>query len=439
MFFVIYDVFLYFFIFILLFISAIISGFEVACFSLNRKRIDKIKLTNPNLSEGFVYLLSNKKKLLSTLLIMNNFINITIILIFSYCIQKIKFFSISIFNIVISGNIIHTIFDVVFTTCIILFFGEIFPKIQAKLNPVPFVIFGFPLIKYGQWICSPLSDILLYLSNFIDKNLKKTDILSIDEISDVLTFASENLKTSDEDHKILKGVVNFGHTFVKQIMTARVDMFSISDDINFSMLINLVKQNGFSRIPVYHKAIDNIIGIIYAKDLLAYLDKLNLNWHFLIHEAYFVPENKKLDDLLIEFQEIKKHLAIVVDEYGGISGLISLEDIIEEIVGDIADEFDDEKNNYVQLKKSTYLFDGKTLLKDFYRTININEEIFGHYKGDAETLAGFIIEISEEFPKKNQIILFKNFQFQIEKLDRRRLKTIKVTILNHNNNKLQKS
>lgn len=431
--FVFYDVFLYLVVFFLLFISAIVSGSEVAFFSLNRKKINEIKLKNPKLAEGFIHLLSNKKRLLSTLLIMNNFTNITIILIFSYFIQKINFVNLLIFNFIISGNVIHIIVDLVLTSFVILFFGEIFPKIQAKLNPVPFVIFGFPLIKNVQLICNPFSDFLLYLSDYIEQKLKKTHFLSIDEVSDVLNFASENLNTSEEDYKILKSVVNFGHTFVKQVMTPRVDIFFISDDINFNVLLELVKENEFSRVPIYHEAIDNVIGIIYAKDLLSYLDQEYLNWHFLIHEAYFVPENKKLDNLLIEFQEMKKHMAIVVDEYGGVSGLISLEDIMEEIIGDISDEFDNEKNNYIKLKKSIYLFDGKTLLKDFYRTININEEIFDIYKGEADTLAGFIIEISEEFPKKNQIISFKNFQFQIEKLDKRRLKTIKVTILSHNN------
>lgn len=417
---------------LLIFLSAVVSGSEVAFFSLNRKKIDEIKSENPSLAEKFIKLLNNKKRLLSTLLILNNFINISIILTLVRISQKIKFSDVLIFNFFIRGQMVQAFFDLIFTTFIMVLFGEIFPKIQARINPVRFAKFGLPLIKNTQWIFNPFSNVLLYLSDFIDKNLQNKHFLSIHELSDVLTLASEDSGTSEEDQKILKGIVDFGSTFSKQIMTPRVDIFSVSYTTDFPKLLKLVLENGFSRIPIYRGTIDDIIGVVYAKDLLGHLDTLNFNWTSLIREVYFVPENKKLDDLLIEFQKIKKHLAIVVDEYGGVSGLISLEDIIEEIVGDISDEFDDDNLTYTKVNESIYIFDGKTLLKDFYRTTNTDEEVFENHKREADTLAGFIMEISEEFPKKSQKIYFKNFVFQIEKVDRRRLKSIKVSIINNN-------
>lgn len=424
-----YDILLLIFIIFLLFISAIISGSEVAFFSLTTKKIDKIKDQYPLLYNGIKKLLNNKNKLLSVLLIMNNFLNIAIILLLSYLNQKIKFSDFLIFNFYIKAKTFKVIFNLLFTTFLILFFGEILPKIYAKINPIRFIIFSFSLIKISEWIFNPFSNILLFLSNFIDVNFNKKESISMDDLSRVISLVSKDSNTTLEDHKILKGIIEFGNTFVKQIMTPRVDMFSISYKTDFLNLLKLVITNSFSRVPIYQDNIDNIIGVIYAKDLLSYLDKKKINWHFLIQDVYFVPENKKLDDLLIEFQKIKQHIAIVVDEYGGVSGLISLEDVIEEIVGDISDEFDDDKLTYNQLDKSVFLFDGKISLKDFYRVLNLESSFFHTYKGDADTLAGFIIEISKDFPRKNQIIFFKNFKFQIKKLDSRRLKIIKVTIL----------
>jgi len=408
--------------------SAIISGSEVAFFSLNKKSLEDLKQGNPIISDKFALLLNNKKKLLSTILILINSINIGIVLILSKLLEGIPFNSIEFLGFYISEENLRLLFDLVFITFIILVFAEILPKIYAKFNPIQMATLSYPFLYVSQIIFKPISAFLLFLSELIDKFLKNNSSLTIDELSQALELASEDKNTTKEDQKILEGIVNFGNTIAKQVMTPRVDMFAVKKKTNFPMLLKLVQENGYSRIPVFNENIDDVVGIIYAKDLISHLEKTNYNWHLLIREAYFVPENKKLDDLLMDFQEKKKHMAIVVDEYGGTSGIVSLEDVIEEIVGDISDEFDDEEVSFTKIDDSIFSIDGKTALKDFYRIINADEKDFEDKIGDADTLAGFLIENSENYPKKNQIIKYKNYSFQIEALDRRRLKMIKVTI-----------
>jgi len=277
-------------------------------------------------------------------------------------------------------------------------------------------------------ITAPLSKPLLGLNNMIEKRLgqKKSDF-SVDKLSQALELTSDNA-TTDEEQKILEGIVSFGRTETVQIMKPRTDVFAISDDDTYKKVLSEIVKKGFSRNPVYHENIDTIVGVLYAKDLLPHLSKTNFKWQALLREPIFVPENKKLDDLLKEFQEKKTHLAVVVDEYGGTSGIVTLEDIIEEIVGDITDEFDDEDLLYSKINEHNYIFEGKTSIKDFSKVLNIDEEFFEEEKGETETLAGFILEVSKKFPKKNEIIKFEHLTFKIEAIDKRRVKQVKVTI-----------
>lgn len=269
---------------------------------------------------------------------------------------------------------------------------------------------------------------LIALTKFIEKKLgNKNTNFSVETLSQALELTSEGA-TTKEEQKILEGIVNFGNTETVQIMKPRIDIFALSSDDSYEEVLDKILKNGYSRNPVYNENIDTIIGVLYAKDLLAHLDKKTFNWQNLIREAFFVPENKKLDDLLSDFKERKNHLAIVVDEYGGTSGLVTLEDVIEEIVGDINDEFDDDDLAYSKIDENTYVFEGKTSIKDFCRVLDDeDEEIFEEEKGESETIAGFILEISGKFPKKGEKINFKNYTFTIEALDKKRIRQVKAT------------
>jgi len=261
-----------------------------------------------------------------------------------------------------------------------------------------------------------------------DKLGKKKSNLSINHLSQALELASEG-DTTKEEQKILEGIVTFGNTDTKQVMRPRIDIFAVNEKMKFPEVLLEIKKNGYSRIPVFSENMDNVLGVLYVKDLLPYIDRKTFNWMSLIREPYFVPENKKLDDLLLEFQDKKNHLAVVVDEYGGTSGIVTLEDIIEEIVGDISDEFDDEDLVFSKLDDHNYVFDGKTTLKDFYRVVKIEEEDeFESKKGESETIAGFVLEISGSFPKIGEKVLFNTYTFVVESMDKKRLKRIKVTL-----------
>jgi gliding motility-associated protein GldE len=257
---------------------------------------------------------------------------------------------------------------------------------------------------------------------------KQKTSLSVDQLSQALELTSEG-DTTREEQKILEGIVSFGNTDTKQVMRPRIDIFALGEDMKFLEVLEEIKQHGYSRIPVFSDNIDKVTGVLYVKDLLMYIDRKNFNWLSLIREPYFVPENKKLDDLLLEFQEKKIHLAVVVDEYGGTSGIVTLEDIIEEIVGDISDEFDDEDLVFSKLDDLNYVFEGKTALKDFYRVAKIeDEDDFEEQKGESETIAGFVLEIAGSFPKRGEKVVFKNYEFVVESLDKKRLKQIKITL-----------
>jgi len=407
--------------FLLLLLSALISGAEVAFFSLSQVEIDKAIESKFNQQKTVVSLLENPQKLLATILIANNFINILIVLIFAYIGEAI-------FD-NIPSMILKFLIEIVLVTFLILLFGEVLPKVYATRNALKFASFMAYPLQFLNSILSVISVPLMSLTNVVENKLgKKQSNLSVEKLSQALELTSDEATTKDEQ-KILEGIVSFGNTETGQIMTPRIDIFALSDDEVYEDVISKIVKKGFSRNPVYHDNVDEIIGVLYAKDLLPHLNKKLFNWQKLVREPYFVPENKKLDDLLKEFQEKKNHLAVVVDEYGGTSGIITLEDVIEEIVGDINDEFDDDDISYSKIDANNYLFEGKTNLKDFYRIIDIETtEDFEDNKGESETIAGFILEVYGKFPKKNEIIKFKNYSFKIEAMDNKRIKKVKVTI-----------
>ena len=406
---------------ILLCLSALISGSEVAFFSLSQVDIDKALESKSSKEKAVVSLLENPKKLLATILISNNFINILIVLIFAYIGEHI-------FD-KITPIVLKFLIEVVLVTFLILLFGEVLPKIYATRNSLKFASFMAYPLKFLNSFLSIISLPLMSLTNFIERKLgKKQSNLSVEKLSQALELTSDQATTKDEQ-KILEGIVSFGNTETSQIMTPRIDIFAISDMEPYENVISQIVKKGYSRNPVYHENVDDIIGVLYAKDLLPHLNKKSFSWRKLIRDPYFVPENKKLDDLLKEFQEKKNHLAVVVDEYGGTSGIVTLEDVIEEIVGDINDEFDDDDISYSKIDNKNYLFEGKTNLKDFYKIIDIdNDELFDDNKGESETIAGFVLEVYGKFPKKNEIIKFENYSFKIEAMDNKRIKKVKVTI-----------
>ena len=408
---------------VLLLCSALISGAEVAFFSLTRSDLDEGMETKPSTYNHITLLLDKPKKLLATILVANNFINIAIVLLFAYLSES--FFN----SITIAW--LKFILEVVLVTFLILLFGEIIPKIYANRNRRKFAEFMAVPVRILDVVFSPLSLPMRRFTISIQKKLgKQKSNLSVDQLSHALELTSDK-ETSQEEHKILQGIVSFGNTDVRQIMRPRMDVFAINVEQKYLEIIPEIIENGYSRIPVFRESIDTIVGILYAKDLLPYLDRKQFDWTALIRDPFFVPENKKLDDLMLEFQSKKVHLAVVVDEYGGTSGLVSLEDVIEEIVGDISDEFDDDDLIYTKIDDYNYTFEGKTPLKDFYKILSLpDEDEFENHKGEAETVAGFVLEISGIFPRLNSKINFKNYVFTIEALDKKRIKQVKFTILN---------
>ena len=416
---------------VLLICSALISGAEVAFFSLSPTDFEATDDKSPSKRLAIVRrLLLRPKKLLATILIANNTINIAIVLLFE-SLSSVWFkgwdYSIDLYLFDMSAVFL---IKIGLATFLILLFGEILPKVYASRNKLIFSSFmAYPLNALDK-LFSPLSLPMRSATIYIENRFgKQKSGISVDQLSQALELTDEH-DTTQEEQKILKGIVTFGNTDTKQVMKPRMEIFALSEDTDYKEIMPEIVENGYSRIPVYKDSIDNITGILYVKDLMPHIDKKTLVWTELTREAYFVPENKKLDDLLNEFKDMKMHLAIVVDEYGGTSGLISLEDIIEEIVGEISDEFDDEDLVFSKLDDNTFVFEGKTPLKDFYKVIQLEDPaIFEEAKGEAETLAGFLLEISKGFPKKDEVINFNNYAFIIEAFDNRRIKQIKLSII----------
>ena len=408
---------------LLLLCSAIISGSEVALFSLSPTEIDELKEDHNSANNLIAKMVENPKKLLATILIANNLVNISIVLI-SPELTNFAFGG-------IKNPILRDVMDIGLVTFVLLLCGEILPKIYANRNNLVFAKRVAYFIYILDTIFTPISLPMKSFTVWIQKRLGKTKSnISVGQLSQALELASEE-DTTNEEKKLLESIVSFGNTETCEVMVPRVDIFALSEDTSFSEVLSEIVKIGYSRIPVYRENLDNITGVIYIKDLLPYIEKTDFEWTKVMRKAFFVPENKKLDDLLSEFQEKKIHLAVVVDEYGGTCGIITLEDIMEEIVGSINDEFDDDDVTYSKINDHTYIFEGKTVLKDFYRIVKMDDEnilLFDEKRGEAETLAGFLLEISGNFPQKGKPIVFHNYSFTVEAFDKHRIKEIKVKI-----------
>ena len=405
---------------LLLFCCAMVAASEVAFFSLTSKDLSDFASSSSSKAKIITNLLNKPKKLLATILVANNFLHIAIVILFSFSLDEV--FS------TIASPVLKFAVEVILVTFLILLFGEVLPKIYASRNNVKFANFIALPLSILDKLLTPISIPMRSLTLFLQKKLvKEKTNFSVDQLSQALELTSTE-DTSHEEQKILEGIVSFGNTDTKQVMSPRIDIFGLDISETFAEIYPKIVEKGYSRIPVYQDNIDSIKGVLFVKDLIPHINKKEFDWKQLLREPFFVPENKKLDNLLKDFQSMKSHLAIVVDEYGGTSGLVSLEDIIEEIVGDISDEFDDENINYSKIDDTNFLFEGKINLKDFYRIIDVDENIFENRKGEAETLAGFILEILGNFPKKGQKITFENCLFTIEVVDKKRIKQIKTTI-----------
>ena len=403
-----------------LFCSAMVSAAEVALFSLTQQDLNTLTEEDSSKANLISKLLQRPKKLLATILVANNFSHIGVVIVFSFVGNNI--FS------AIESTVLKFVVEVILITFLILLFGEVLPKIYASRNNIQFSKFVANPLSILDKLLSPISSPMRAISVYLHEKLgRQKSNISVDQLSQALGLTSTE-DTSSEEQKILEGIVSFGNTDTKQVMSPRIDIFALEMEETFAEIYEKIVDKGYSRIPVYRESIDHIEGVLFVKDLIPHINKKEFDWNKLIREPFFVPENKKLDDLLKEFQSKKSHLAIVVDEYGGTSGLVSLEDIIEEIVGDISDEFDDENLNFSQIDDKNFLFEGKINLKDFYRIVDVDEEIFEISKGEAETLAGFILEILGNFPKKGQKIHFTNVHFTIEAVDKKRIKQLKVTL-----------
>ena len=407
---------------VLLICSALISGSEVAFFSLSKTDLKKISSSNARSLKLIALLRANPRRLLATLLVSNNFINISIVLLLASFGQLFDFNSLP--------NWLNFVLEVGFITALILLFGEILPKVYANRKPISFSKkMAFPVQILDKYLFFFITIPMSKMTKFIqDKLVFKKPNLSVDKLSDAFNLTDKS-ETSSEEKKIFKGIISFGSIEVKQVMKPRIDVFSVSKTMSYTDLIKQVRENRYSRIPVFDKTIDNVTGVIYLKDLFPYLDQKNFDWTTLIREPYFIPENKKLDDLLKEFQKLKNHMAIVVDEYGGNSGIITLNDIVEEIVGEINDEFNQDDIVYNKIDNNTFVFEGKVNLTDLYRILKIKDnKIFEKIKGDSETLGGFLLEQIGFFPKKNFKLKLKGIEFKIVEVNRKRIKSIMVVI-----------
>lgn len=408
----------YFALSVLLFLTAMVSGAEVAFFSLTQQDIAVIARRSPSKKQLISRLVDRPKKLIATLVIANNFFNVCIVILFSM-VGRDLFSGIGTPGLKFAA-------DVAFVALLILFFGDVLPKIYANRNNVGFALRMAAPLALLDTALTPFSVPMRSMTRYFQRKFgpSKSDI-TVEKLSQALELTSTSDASKDEQ-KILEGIVSFGNTDVRQVMSPRIDIFALSIDCPFAEVMEKIVESGFSRIPVYRGNIDHIEGVLFVKDLIPFIDNKALDWTTLVREPFFVPENKKLDNLLADFQNMKNHLAIVVDEYGGTSGIVTLEDIIEEIVGDISDEFDDDDIRYSRIDETTFLFEGKIAMKDFYRITGADPLAFEEAKGEAETLAGFILELLGNFPKKGQKFHFGEWLFTIEAADNKRVRQVKV-------------
>lgn len=402
--------------------SALISGSEVAYFSFSPAERQELEAGNDQQSKLIVELLMRPRRLLATILVANNFVNICIIILSTILVSKVISFG--------GNQIVQFAVEVISITAILLLFGEVVPKVYAtRKGQFLAGLMALPLMVLSKMFY-PVTYLLINFTAIIENRIKwKGKSLSSEDLSQALELTSER-EMQTEDQRILEGIVKFGNTDVKQIMVSRVDVVSIKMETNFRKVLDIINSCKYSRIPVFEESFDNVSGILYIKDLLPYLNEAkNFKWQELIRKPIFVPENKKIDDLLKEFQEQKVHLAVVVDEYGGTSGIVTLEDILGEIVGDISEEIEQE-NGFQKIDDKNYLIDGKVPLIDLYKILPVNETEFENSKGESDTLAGFVIEISGRIPRKNEKIKFGNVLFTIESANVKKIKEVKLTLVN---------
>ena len=408
---------------VLLFCSGLLSGSEVAYFSLTPSELDELRERDSKRNRMVLHHLKNPENLLANILISNNFVNIGIVILASFVTTSLMSF--------IGSPVLGFVIKVVVITFLILLFGEIIPKVYAdRFSPRFALAMARPLIFLGK-LFRPLIYILTRSSNIVNKRLAgKRQNISMEELSDALDLATGVVR---DEKKMLEGIVKFRNLEVSEIMKPRMDVTAVNINTPLDEVISIIIDSGYSRIPVFEETSDNVKGILYVKDLLPHLQKPGFKWQSLIRPPFFVPETKKINDLLQEFQKMKIHLAIVVDEYGGTEGIVTMEDILEEVVGEITDESDEAEEYYRKVDKNTYLFDGKTLLNDFFKITETEDEIFDDVRGEAETLAGLILELKGDFPRLGDELDCKNMRFKVTGMDKRRIREIKVTIQEVNN------
>lgn len=400
-----------------LLISAFVSGSEIAFFSLTQAQRENIE--NETKKEAVESLLADPERLLATILITNNLVNVTIVILCNYVMNQVLEFN---------SGVVNFIFQTIILTFLILLFGEILPKLYATNHNLKFAIFAAPGIKAFSKLFSPLSGLMVKSSGLVNKMVSvHSDEISKEDLSQALEIADVK---ADDEKELLEGILKFGGTTVTEIMTPRVDIEDINYNENFEKVVAFIIETGYSRLPIYLDSPDNIKGILYAKDLLPYIGKVskNFKWQELIREPYFVPDTRMIDDLLEDFRKKQIHMAIVVDEYGGTQGIVTLEDVLEEIVGDINDEYDTEEKFYQKLPDNSYIFEGKTLLNDFYKVTDIDENQFEKISEDAETVAGLLLAIKGDFLKENEIIVYGGCRFKVLDVEKHRIATVKVIV-----------
>ena len=407
---------------LLLLCSGFVSASEIAFFSLTPSDLNEIEESDSASDRIISKLLGKSQKLLATILISNNFVNITITVLGNYAMLSMLDF----------GEVVwlEFLFISVLLTFLLLLFGEIMPKFYSSINPLKFCRFCAPVINVLTYVLSPISSVLVSSTRLVDRLQKnQSHNLSVYELEQALEL-TDKAELSDEQ-ELLEGIIRFGDETAKDVMTSRLDMVALNIRDNYKTVLNCVAENVYSRIPVYSGTVDNIKGILYIKDLLPHLAKgENFRWQTLIRPAFFVPETKQIDDLLRDFQASKVHIAIVVDEFGGTLGLVTLEDVIEEIVGEINDEYDEVERAYVKLNSNTYLFEAKTMLSDFQRELDLDDELFEEVEGDADSLAGLLLELKGDFPELHESIDFQHLTFEVMEMDERRIVKIKVVVHN---------
>jgi putative hemolysin len=406
---------------VLLLCSAAASASETAFFSLSPSQLNEIRSSKTAVNKRIVHLLENSKLLLATILITNNLVNVGIVIISTFLVNHYLDFS--------ANPLLGFLFQIVAITALLLLLGEIMPKVIATRKPVKIASFVATPLFIVQRVLYPFSRLLVNSTRFIDKRQAHSHHITLDDISNAIDITNDG-KVDDEDRKIMKSITRFGDINAREIMSPRVDITAIDDTDSFFQVQKVIVESGYSRIPVYNDTPDTITGILYIKDLLPHLSEIDtFNWESLVRLPFFIPENKPINDLMQEFQEKKIHMAVVVDEYGGTSGIITLEDIIEEIVGEINDEFDVEAENifYSRIDNHNYVFEGKTTINDMCRVIGLDDRIFDEAKGESESLAGLILELAGKMPATGETFSLGEFTFRVEAADKRRIKKVKIS------------